>query len=110
MTDPGADPAPQTVRIGERTYHLVKRRDGAGMQLVHAIPDDLPAQEDAESRRLQAAAAHGDYRASPRAQPPANVTTPVDVRTATILSHEAPAEVRDTLNGQPPPQGNRGRR
>ncbi|MCB1735623.1 MAG: hypothetical protein H6981_02945 [Gammaproteobacteria bacterium] len=103
------DPTPKTVKIGERTYQLVKRADGAGMELVRAHPDDT-LDEDAERRRVGAVAAYEGYRSSPRAHAPANIDQPLDKRTETVLSHQADSETRAMLNGavQPPP--NRGRK
>jgi hypothetical protein len=99
------------VRIGNKTYHLRKRRDGAGMQLVRAQPDDVLAKEEqVEMRRTAAAEAYGNYRPAPRSETPENIDQPVDKRTQTILSYEVDTSTRAVLNGQPGPRPNRGRR
>ncbi|MCB1736544.1 MAG: hypothetical protein KDI42_00310 [Gammaproteobacteria bacterium] len=103
------DSNPKLVRIGEHTYHLAKRADGAGMELVRAHPDDV-LDEDAERRRVEAVSAYGGYRSAPRAGTPANINQPLDKRTETVLSHEADAETRARLNGGIVPRANRGRR
>ena len=100
-----------TISIGNKTYHLRKRRDGAGMQLVRAQPDDvLAADEQVELRRTAAAQAYGNYRPTPRSETPQNIDQPVETRTQTILSYEVDASTRAMLNGQPRPLLNRGRR
>lgn len=103
--------ADQVIRIGNKTYHLRKRRDGAGMQLVRAQPDDvLAADEQAELRRTAAVEAYGNYRPAPRSETPENIDQPVEKRTQTILSYEVDTSTRAALNGQQGPQPNRGRR
>ena len=102
------NPETQVIRIGDKVYHMAKRRDGAGMELVKAYPDDvLP--KDIEAERVRAVDAYGDYRSSPRKQPAANIEQPVNRRTQTILSHEVDAETRTRLNGGVQPRGNKGR-
>ena len=97
------------VCIGNKVYHLVKRRDSAGMELVKAYPDDtLP--KDVEAERIRAAEAYGEYRSSPRRDPPADIDRPVDQRTQTILSREVDADTRARLNGGFSSRSNRGRR
>ncbi|MCP5141741.1 MAG: hypothetical protein H6926_09055 [Chromatiales bacterium] len=103
------DPIPKVVKIGEHTYHLVRRADGAGMELVLAHPDDV-LDEEAERRRVGAVAAYQGYRPSPRGQAPANIDQPVTTRTQTILSHQADEQTRAALNGGLSPPRNRGRK
>lgn len=103
-----SDLTPKVVRIGERTYHLARRADGAGMKLVLAQPDDV-LDEDAERRRVEAVAAYGGYRPAPRGKPLANIDEPVAKRTQTILSHEADPATRDALSGRLRSLPNRGR-
>ena len=102
------NPETQVIRVGDKVYHLAKRRDGAGMELIKAHPDDvLP--KDVEAERVRAVDAYGDYRSSPRKRPAANIEQPVNRRTQTILSHEVDAETQIRLNGGVTPHGNRGR-
>jgi hypothetical protein len=110
MSDPNAEPIPQAVVIDGKTYHLVKRRDGAGMQLVKLQPDDMLVDDAVEPRRAQSIATHQEYRASPRLPPQATVETSLDLRAATILSHQADPTVRARLTAGFAPQANQGRR
>jgi len=110
MSDPNAEPIPQAVVIDGKTYHLVKRRDGAGMQLVKLQPDDMLVDDAVEPRRAQSIATHQEYRASPRREPLANVETAMNTRTATILSNQADPSVRALLAAGLAPQANQGRR
>lgn len=103
------DSNPKVVRIGERTYHLVKRADGAGMELVRAHPDDV-LDQDAERRRVEAVEAYLGYRPAPRPQARANIEEPVERRTQTVLSHSADPATGAALNGGLTPAHNRGRK
>ena len=108
MSDPASEQ--RLLRIGDKVYHLTKRRDGAGMELVEAYPDDVLPKE-AAAERVRAVEAYGAYRPAPRKQnAAANIERPVNRRTQTILSHEVDAATQARLHGGLAPHGNRGRR
>jgi hypothetical protein len=104
-----ADPG-RRVRVGDKTFHLVKRRDGAGMVLVRTHPDDVLADDrEVELRRIAASADHGNYRPSPRTEALADIDCPVARRIQRILYYRLDADTRATLVGGLIPLQNRGR-
>jgi len=100
MAEPGADPAPQAVTIDGKQYFVRKRRDGAGMELIKAVPDDTADPNlTTVARRTAAVAAYDGYTPSPRQSNDAAITEPLSTRCQTILSHQADAELQASLDG-----------